>query len=108
MSLSDFCFDLCKAVKTGKSESQAVERFLTSIDHKDDPKEILDCLRQLGRSYLSVSEIDLTEAKAKALDALVTSAGKVIRVHTESPRKREYPKLKTTVTTIPLSPEERA
>ena len=90
MSLSDICSDLCNAVKTGKSEPQAVERFLNSIDHKNDPKQIIDCLRKLGRSYLSVSEGDLTEAKARALDALVTSAGKVIRVHTES-RKRKHP-----------------
>jgi hypothetical protein len=90
MSLSDICSDLCNAVKSGKSAPQAVERFLNSIDHKDDPKEIIDCLRKLGRSYLSVSEGDLTEAKARALDALVTSAGKIIRVHTES-RKRKHP-----------------
>ena len=76
MSLSDICSDLCNAVKSGKSEPQAVESFLNSIDHKDDPKEIIVCLRKLGRSYLSVSEIDSTEAKAKALDALVTSAEK--------------------------------
>ena len=96
MSLSDICSDLCNAVKTGKSESQAVERFLNSTNHKDDPKEILDCLRKLGRSYLSVSEIDSTEAKSKALDALVASAEKVIGVHTGSPRKRKYLKLETT------------
>jgi hypothetical protein len=103
MSLSNICSDLCNAVKTGKSEPQAVERFLNSIDHKDDPKQIIDCLRKLGRSYLSISEGDSTETKAKALDALVASAGKVVRVHTESPRKRKYPKLETTVTTIPMS-----
>jgi hypothetical protein len=96
MSLSDICSDLCKAVKTGKSEPQAVERFLNSIDHKDDPKEIIDCLCKLGRSYLSVSEIDSTEAQAKALDALVASAEKVIGVHKGFPRKRKYPKLETT------------
>jgi hypothetical protein len=67
MSLSEICSDLCNAVKTGKSEPQAVERFLNSIDHKDDPKGIIDCLRKLGQSYLSVSEGDSTEAKAKAL-----------------------------------------
>ena len=82
MSLSDICSDLCNAVKSGKSAPQAVERFLNSIDHKDDPKEIIDCLRKLGRSYLSVSERDSTEAKAKALEVLVTSAEKVIRIHT--------------------------
>ena len=108
MSLSDICSDLCNAVKTGKSEPQAVEIVLHSIDHKDDPKQIIDCLRKLGRSYLSISEGDSTETKAKALDALVTSAGKVVRVHTESPRKRKYPKLETTVTTIPMSRKERA
>jgi hypothetical protein len=82
MSLSNICSDLCNAVKTGKSEPQAVERFLNSIDHKDDPKQIIDCLRKLGRSYLSISEGDSTETKAKALDALVTSAGKVVCIHT--------------------------
>ena len=107
MSLSDICSDLCNAVKIGKFAPQAVESFLNGIDHKDDPKEIIDCLRKLGRSYLSVSKGDSTEAKAKALEALVTSAGKVIRVHTESPRKRKYPKLETMLTTIPMSREER-
>jgi hypothetical protein len=82
MSLSNICSDLSNAVRTGKSEPQAVERFLNSIDHKDDPKKIIDCLRKLGRSYLSVSERDSSEAKAKALEALVTSAEKVIRIHT--------------------------
>ena len=65
MSLSNICSDLSNAVRTGKSEPQAVERFLNSIDHKDDPKKIIEReaksqrRRDIGqfrtRSYTDVS-----------------------------------------------------